>query len=80
MRTPLRTEWEPTVADRFAANGYVAIVPDLLSAKHGSTEAVGEAVLRQLRDLDQVAYIRFASVYRQFADLDELRKAVETLS
>lgn len=44
------------------------------------SEEVGEAVLRQLRDLDQVAYIRFASVYRQFADLDELRKAVETLS
>lgn len=31
------TEWEPTVADRFAAAGYVAIVPDLLSSRFGAT-------------------------------------------
>ncbi len=29
------TDWEPTVVDRLAKNGYVAIVPDLLSSKHG---------------------------------------------
>ena len=51
-----------------------------LNLREVPSDAVGEAVLRQLRDLDQVAYIRFASVYRQFADLDELRKAVDTLS
>ena len=28
-------------------------------------------VMEQLRDLDQIAYIRFASVYHQFADLDD---------
>jgi carboxymethylenebutenolidase len=31
------TEWEPTVADRLAKEGFVAIVPDLLSSKHGQT-------------------------------------------
>ncbi len=31
------TDWEPTVADRLAKAGYVAIVPDLLSTKHGRT-------------------------------------------
>jgi carboxymethylenebutenolidase len=31
------TDWEPTVADRLAKEGYVAIVPDLLSRKHGRT-------------------------------------------
>jgi transcriptional repressor NrdR len=51
-----------------------------LNLREVPSDAVGEAVLRQLRDLDQVAYIRFASVYRQFADLDELRRAVDTLS
>jgi transcriptional repressor NrdR len=51
-----------------------------LNLREVPSDAVGEAVLRQLRDLDQVAYIRFASVYRQFADLEELRKAVDTLS
>jgi transcriptional repressor NrdR len=39
--------------------------------------AIGEAVLRELKDLDEVAYIRFASVYRQFTDLDDLMRAVE---
>lgn len=43
------------------------------------SEAIGEAVLRHLRTLDEVAYIRFASVYRQFTDLDDLRRAVEHL-
>lgn len=40
---------------------------------------IGEAVMRQLRDLDEVAYIRFASVYRSFSDLGKLREAVEEL-
>jgi carboxymethylenebutenolidase len=33
------TEWEPTVVDRLAKEGFVAIVPDLLSSKHGKTPA-----------------------------------------
>lgn len=43
------------------------------------TEDVGEKVMDRLRKVDQVAYVRFASVYRQFKDLDtfmaELNKA-----
>ena len=35
-----------------------------------STEAIGEKVMERLRDVDQVAYVRFASVYRQFKDID----------
>ena len=35
-----------------------------------STEAIGERVMERLRDVDQVAYVRFASVYRQFKDID----------
>ena len=31
------TDWEPTVADRLAKEGFVAIVPDLLSSKHGQS-------------------------------------------
>ena len=41
--------------------------------------AIGEEVLKQLKELDQVAYIRFASVYRQFADLDDLRREIAGL-
>ncbi len=35
-----------------------------------STEAIGEKVMDRLRSVDQVAYVRFASVYRQFKDID----------
>lgn len=36
-----------------------------------STSAIGEAVMEKLKALDEVAYVRFASVYRQFKDLNE---------
>ena len=41
---------------------------------------IGEAVMKALRSLDQVAYIRFASVYRKFQDLDEFRAEIDRLS
>lgn len=37
-----------------------------------SSQTIGALVAEKLRDLDQIAYIRFASVYRRFADLGEL--------
>ena len=39
--------------------------------------AIGDMVMERLRQLDGVAYIRFASVYRDFADIDEIREAAE---
>ncbi len=41
--------------------------------------AIGEAVLQELKALDEVAYIRFASVYRHFQDIEDLRREVEEL-
>lgn len=38
--------------------------------KEVSTEEIGEIIMTELKDLDQVAYVRFASVYRQFKDID----------
>ena len=35
-----------------------------------STEAIGEQVMEKLKGVDEVAYVRFASVYRQFKDID----------
>ena len=43
------------------------------------TQAVGEMVVVKLRDLDRVAYIRYASVYRDFDDLDEFRSEIEAI-
>jgi carboxymethylenebutenolidase len=61
------TDWEPTVADDYASKGYVAIVPDLLSSRYGSTRALGDSARRVvgtlatadiLRDLDATyAYV-----------------------
>lgn len=41
---------------------------------------VGEAVMLHLRQLDHVAYVRFASVYRSFQDLNEFREEIDKLS
>jgi|SRR6056300_157268 transcriptional repressor NrdR len=40
---------------------------------------IGEAVMESLRKLDQVAYVRFASVYRQFKDIREFRDELDRL-
>jgi transcriptional repressor NrdR len=40
---------------------------------------IGELVMEQLRSLDQVAYVRFASVYREFEDVDAFREEIERL-
>ena len=44
-----------------------------------SSNAIGEEVMRELHNLDQVAYVRFASVYRQFQDIEDLHREVEEL-
>ena len=46
------TSWEPTVADRLAAAGYVAIVPDMLSSKHGRTPADADSARALMGDLE----------------------------
>ena len=44
-----------------------------------ATHLVGELVMRRLRDLDKVAFVRFASVYRQFEDVSEFMKELRDL-
>lgn len=43
------------------------------------TSLLGEWVMAELRALDEIAYIRFASVYRRFQDLDEFQKEIDEL-
>ncbi|REN16342.1 transcriptional regulator NrdR, partial [Mycobacterium tuberculosis] len=40
---------------------------------------VGELVMRELKKLDKVAYVRFASVYRSFEDVDEFRQLLRDI-
>lgn len=50
-----------------------------LSVKEIPSSWIGEEVMSALKDLDKVAYVRFASVYRQFKDINELMNEVKTL-
>ena len=45
-----------------------------------SSEELGTAVLKRLVDLDKVAYVRFASVYRDFKDVDEFSEELRSLT
>ncbi len=44
------------------------------------SEEVGKAILKPLRDLDMVAYLRFASVYQNFENLDDFQRAIDELN
>ena len=47
--------------------------------KEIASKEIGELVMHELKKLDRIAYIRFASVYRRFADLDAFKQEIEKL-
>ncbi|MDY3118615.1 MAG: transcriptional regulator NrdR [Peptoniphilus sp.] len=47
--------------------------------KQISSDDIGEMILERLKDLDEVAYVRFASVYRRFQDIDSFMAELEEL-
>ena len=47
--------------------------------KEISSTVIGEVILDQLRSLDEVAYVRFASVYRQYEDMDTFLREINAL-
>ncbi len=44
-----------------------------------TTDAIGEKVMSRLEKLDEVAYVRFASVYKRFADVNQFLKAIKEM-
>ncbi len=71
--------WKRPISDS-RLEEIVSYVENQIEAKFDSeveSRCIGELAMQQLREMDQVAYVRFASVYRQFADardfVDELR-------
>ena len=48
-------------------------------AREVPSSRVGELVMRELKRLDKVAYVRFASVYREFEDVDEFRQLIREI-
>jgi transcriptional repressor NrdR len=50
-----------------------------LALREVPSERIGELVMRELKRLDKIAYIRFASVYRNFEDVDEFSEAIREI-
>jgi transcriptional repressor NrdR len=50
-----------------------------LSKTEITSKAVGETVMKRLKDLDEVAYVRFASVYHKFKDINEFMNELKNL-
>jgi len=66
-----------------AIDNAVQTIEDMLLSsgeRELSSQQLGELVMRELRKLDKVAYIRFASVYRNFEDIDAFSRAIQEVS
>jgi len=72
-KRPLPTGTVDKLADDIEAELYQ------LSKTEIPTAVIGDMVMERLKNLDHVAYIRFASVYREFADITALKQEVDTL-
>lgn len=73
-KRPLTTEQIEEIASEIEAKIYrTAKDKDITTAK------IGEIIMDKLKKTDKIAYIRFASVYREFADIDDFKKELQDL-
>lgn len=72
-KRPVSMETIEEIADRIEAAAAE------LGGKEVPSEFIGGAVMNELHGIDQVAYVRFASVYRSFKDIDEFMRELEDL-
>ena len=72
-KRPVRVPALEAIADRIEAT--LQEKPE----REISTEAIGAQVMQELKQLDKVAFVRFASVYRNFRDLDEFKDELNAL-
>lgn len=73
-KRPFKSEQIEEIADDIEARVYrIAKDKDISSSK------VGEIIMAKLEKVDKVAYIRFASVYREFKSLDEFKKELKKI-
>ena len=70
-KRPVSTEQIDSAVERIEEKLLSLGVRELPSAR------IGEMVMRELKKLDKVAYVRFASVYRSFEDIDEFKTLVD---
>ena len=74
QKRPLPAGTVEAVADAVETSIRQSGAPEVASAE------IGEVVMEQLRELDHIAYIRFASVYRDFADVEDLQRELQALA
>jgi transcriptional repressor NrdR len=72
-RRPVADDAAAQAADRIEAELRAAGITEVPSSR------VGALAMEELRGLDQIGYIRFASVYQSFEDLEDLKREVDTL-
>jgi len=72
-KRPVSMETIEEIADRIEAAAAE------LGGKEVPSQFIGSAVMNELHEIDQVAYVRFASVYRSFKDIDEFMHELEDL-
>ena len=82
LRSSMQLALRKRPVPREGVDEAIARIEDKLLAsaqREIKTEKVGELVMRELKRLDKVAYIRFASVYRSFEDVDEFRQLLRDI-
>jgi len=72
-KRPIPTETLDQLVDQVESRLYS------LGQSEVPSRIIGELVMERLKDLDGVAYVRFASVYRSFTDLEDLKREVDGL-
>ena len=73
-KRPVSTEKIDSALERIEEKLLIQGLREVPSAR------LGELVMRELKKLDKVAYVRFASVYRSFEDIDEFKTLVDEVS
>ena len=72
-KRPVSVEQVDAALDRIQEKLLASVARELPSAR------LGELVMRELKRIDKVAYVRFASVYRSFEDVDEFRQLIRDI-
>jgi transcriptional repressor NrdR len=72
-RRPVPPDAAERAADEIEATLRAAGLNEVASSR------IGQLAMEKLRELDQIAYIRFASVYQSFEDLEDLKREVDNL-
>lgn len=72
-KRPVSTQTIEKAVDEIEAELNNMMVKEIDSTK------IGEMVIEKLKQLDEIAYVRFASVYRQFKDINEFKKEINKL-